>query len=45
MTTQELMDRAELKDLADLYSKVEGKWYIKRRRTTFLISDRHELNG
>lgn len=30
---------------SDLYSKVGGKWYIKRRRTTFLISDRHELNG
>ena len=30
---------------ADLYAKVEGKWYIKRRRTTFLISDKHVLNG
>ena len=29
----------------DLYAKVDGKWYIKRRRTTFLISDRHVLNG
>ena len=28
----------------DLYAKVDGKWYIKRRRTTFLISERHELN-
>lgn len=28
---------------ADLYVKVDGKWYIKRRRTTFLISDKHEL--
>ena len=25
--------------------KVDGKWYIKRRRTTFPISDRHVLNG
>ncbi len=30
---------------ADLYTKVDGKWYIKRRRTTFLISDKHVLNG
>lgn len=29
----------------DLYAKVDGKWYIKRRRTTFLISDRHVLNS
>ena len=29
---------------SDLYAKVDGKWYIKRRRTTFLISDKHELN-
>ena len=29
----------------DLYAKVDGKWYIKRRRTTFPISDRHVLNG
>ena len=29
----------------DLYAKVDGKWYIKRRRTTFMISDKHELNG
>ena len=28
---------------ADEYAKVDGKWYIKRRRTTFLISDKHEL--
>ena len=28
---------------ADLYAKVNGKWYIKRRRTTFLITDKHEL--
>lgn len=45
MTTQGLMDRAERKDLLNLYSKVNRKWYIKRRRTTFLISDRHELNS
>lgn len=30
---------------SDLYAKVDGKWYIKRRRTTFMISDKHELNG
>ena len=28
---------------ADLYEKVDGKWYIKRRRTTFLIMDKREL--
>ena len=28
---------------SDIYKKVDGKWYIKRRRTTFLISDKHEL--
>ncbi len=28
---------------SDIYVKVDGKWYIKRRRTTFLISDKHEL--
>ena len=28
---------------ADVYAKVDGKWYIKRRRTTFLISDKREL--
>ena len=27
----------------DEYSKVDGKWYIKKRRTTFLISEKHEL--
>ncbi|MBQ9719793.1 MAG: nuclear transport factor 2 family protein [Oscillospiraceae bacterium] len=30
---------------SDLYAKVDGKWYIKRRRTTFMISDKHELNA
>lgn len=30
---------------ADLYVKMDGKWYIKRRRTTFLISDKHVLNS
>ncbi len=30
---------------SDLYVRVDGKCFIKRRRTTFLISDRHELNG
>ena len=29
---------------SDLYVRADGRWYIKRRRTTFLISDRHELN-
>lgn len=28
---------------SDVYQKVEGRWYIKKRRTTFLISDTHEL--
>ena len=30
---------------ADRYVKIGGNWYIKRRRTTFLISDKHVLNG
>lgn len=30
---------------ADLYMKMDGKWFIKRRRTTFLISDKHVLNS
>lgn len=30
---------------ADLYVKMDGKWFIKRRRTTFLISDKHVLNS
>lgn len=30
---------------ADLYVKKDGKWYIKRRRTTFLISEKHVLNA
>ena len=30
---------------ADLYVKEDCKWYIKRRRTTFLISDKHVLNS
>ena len=32
-------------DKRDDYVKVDGKWYIKRRRTTFMISDKHVLNG
>ena len=28
---------------ADEYVKADGKWYIKRRRTTFLIMDKREL--
>lgn len=27
----------------DHYVKVDGKWYIKCRRTTFLITDKHEM--
>lgn len=27
----------------DKYKKVDGKWYILKRRTTFLISDRREM--
>ena len=27
----------------DVYAKMDGKWYIKRRRTTFLIMDKREL--
>ncbi len=30
---------------ADVYVKVDGKWFIKRRRTTFMISDKHVVNG
>lgn len=30
---------------ADVYVKVDGKWFIKRRRTTFMISDKHVING
>lgn len=30
---------------ADVYAKVDGKWYIKRRRTTFLISEKRELHS
>lgn len=29
----------------DEYKKVDGKWYIKKRRTTFLISEKHEFNS
>lgn len=51
--TATLVNEVEGKDIittnyvrySDLYVRMEGKWYIKRRRTTFLISDRHELNG
>ena len=28
---------------SDVYAKEGGKWYIKRRRTTFLIMDKREL--
>ncbi len=30
---------------ADVYAKVDGKWFSKRRRTTFIISDKHVVNG
>lgn len=30
---------------ADVYVKLDGKWYIKRRRTTFLISDKRVMNS
>ncbi len=30
---------------SDIYAKEDGKWYIKRRRTTFLLSDKHVLNA
>lgn len=30
---------------ADEYIKVDGKWYIKKRRTTFLISENHEYQA
>ena len=51
--TATLLNEVEGKDIltsnyvrySDLYAKVDGKWYIKRRRTTFMISDRHELNS
>lgn len=29
----------------DKYKKVDGKWYIEKRRTTFLISEKHEMNA
>lgn len=29
----------------DEYKKVDGKWFIKKRRTTFLISEKHEMQG
>ena len=46
--TATLVNDAEGKDIittnyvrySDLYVKMDRKWYIKRRRTTFLISDR-----
>ena len=30
---------------ADQYVKVEGRWYIKRRRTCFLISEKRPYNA
>lgn len=29
----------------DNYKKIEGKWYLEKRRTTFLISEQHEMNA
>jgi hypothetical protein len=29
----------------DNYKKVDGKWYLEKRRTTFLISEKHEMNN
>lgn len=29
----------------DSYKKVDGKWYLEKRRTTFLISEKHEMNA
>ena len=29
----------------DAYVKADGKWHIKRRRTTFLITDKRVMNG
>ena len=30
---------------ADQYVKIDGRWYIKRRRTCFLISEKHPYNA
>ena len=30
---------------ADMYAKVNGTWYIKCRRTTFLITDKHVVGA
>ena len=30
---------------ADQYVKIDGRWYIKRRRTCFLISEKRPYNG
>ena len=29
----------------DEYVKRDGKWYIKKRRTTFMLSEKHELGN
>lgn len=29
---------------SDIYKKVDGKWYLEKRRTTFLISEKHEMS-
>jgi hypothetical protein len=29
----------------DCYQKVDGKWYLEKRRTTFLISEQHQMNA
>ena len=41
---REKVKRANVR-YADVYAKVDGKWFIKRRRTTFMISDKHVVNG
>lgn len=28
---------------SDTYAKVDGRWYIKKRRTTFVITEKREL--
>lgn len=30
---------------SDLYRKVDGKWFIEKRRSTFLLTERHEYKG
>lgn len=30
---------------SDIYKKVDGKWYLEKRRTTFLITEKHEMKA